>query len=344
MKLLLTISLLVISIDAYCGGDIDYMARFTTNTSLSYDMQILDLVSQYRKSIGLCGLEYDEQIYRQCYNHSTNMATGKTDFGHDGSHERANNIGNWSRWGENVAYNYSTDPKNVVNMWLNSPGHKANIETPEFNLSAVSSVKGSDGRWYYTQFFIARKTSGSSPSPSQSYSSTSSNSYQSTQTYSHTNHRDNGHFVQVGITVMDVGYNLFSLDRTTNIFYYNMGLSLKIGHYRTPVQLEIGALPGMFLSDFGDDDLEPLLEFTMPIFAKLKVNICTVGYSSKFFLAPLGYYNVIRNKSLQKEFSAGGGFGFAWKHLDLLIYYKQDLFNPHSRNDKCIGTSLTLFF
>lgn len=123
----------------------------------SYDMQIFDLVNKHRQSKGLAALQWDDAIYQQCYNHSEAMANGSTAFGHDGFSSRCDKIKPWSWAGENVAVNYSTKPHDVVNQWLNSPEHKANIEKDSATHSAVCAVQRSGKGWYYTQIFITRK-------------------------------------------------------------------------------------------------------------------------------------------------------------------------------------------
>lgn len=52
--------------------------------------------------------------------------------------------------GENVAYGYSTG-KSVVNAWMNSPGHRANILNKDYRIDGVGAYKGKDGRWYIAQ-------------------------------------------------------------------------------------------------------------------------------------------------------------------------------------------------
>ncbi len=121
----------------------------------SYDTEIFDLINEYRKSQNLPELKYDAEIFVQCENHSSDMASGKTEFGHDGFSERCENLKPWSGAGENVAMNYSSVAQDVVNQWLNSSGHKKNIEG-DYNYSAVSAVKNSSGAYYYTQIFIKR--------------------------------------------------------------------------------------------------------------------------------------------------------------------------------------------
>ena len=55
---------------------------------------------------------------------------------------------------ENVAYGY-TSAQSVVNAWLNSPGHKNNIEG-NFTDFDISAEQDTEGNWYYTNIFIKR--------------------------------------------------------------------------------------------------------------------------------------------------------------------------------------------
>jgi uncharacterized protein YkwD len=61
-----------------------------------------------------------------------------------------------STTGENVAYGYSTGRSAVVDGWLDSDGHRANIMSTSFRLVAVAARRGHDGRWYAAQVFGAR--------------------------------------------------------------------------------------------------------------------------------------------------------------------------------------------
>lgn len=125
--------------------------------SSSYDMQIFDLINSHRKEKGLGLLKWDDAIYQQCRGHSKAMADGSTPFGHDGFSSRCDKIKPWTWTGENVAMNYSTEPQTVVKQWLDSPGHRANIEHSGATHSAVCAVQRAGGGWYYTQIFITRK-------------------------------------------------------------------------------------------------------------------------------------------------------------------------------------------
>jgi uncharacterized protein YkwD len=50
-------------------------------------------------------------------------------------------------WGENIAYGYRTPPA-VLQGWLSSPGHKANIENPGYQTTGVG-VASHGGRWIF---------------------------------------------------------------------------------------------------------------------------------------------------------------------------------------------------
>lgn len=59
----------------------------------------------------------------------------------------------YSAAGENIASGYPT-AKAVVDGWMNSPGHKANILSKSFTEIGVGLAKSSDGTYYWTQMFI----------------------------------------------------------------------------------------------------------------------------------------------------------------------------------------------
>ena len=55
--------------------------------------------------------------------------------------------------GENIAYgNVSADQ--MMAMWMNSPGHRANILNPGFTRIGVGAVRTTSGRWWATQDFV----------------------------------------------------------------------------------------------------------------------------------------------------------------------------------------------
>lgn len=55
--------------------------------------------------------------------------------------------------GENIAMGQRT-PQEVMNAWMNSPGHRANILSPVYTQIGVGYAKDKNGRIYWTQQFI----------------------------------------------------------------------------------------------------------------------------------------------------------------------------------------------
>ena len=138
----------------------------------------------------------------------------------------------------------------------------------------------------------------------------------------------NGGYVLLGIEVCDflIGAANFM---DSNVWSYNVGVSMKIGNYKAPVQFEMGIKPGIMYwsydDDYSYDDYDDLCRFHMPVYAKLKLNIASISDNCKFYIAGMGFYNAIRDDDVESEFSVGGGFGVAWRKQDLFFYYKQDL-------------------
>ena len=121
----------------------------------AYDDEILQLVNNHRLSIGKPALSKNQVIWEQANGHSRNMVSGAVPFGHDGFDARAAAIraalGSGGSAAENVAMGYGSAAA-VVNAWLGSAGHRANIEGSATR-TGISAVKSSGGVWYYTQIF-----------------------------------------------------------------------------------------------------------------------------------------------------------------------------------------------
>jgi Ca2+-binding RTX toxin-like protein len=102
-----------------------------------FDQRILELVNQERAKRNLKPLSLSQKLDTAADGHSDRMANGDF-FAHtdpkDGSSAgtRIERTGyQWNTWGENIAAGYST-PEAVVQAWMNSSGHRANILNPNF--------------------------------------------------------------------------------------------------------------------------------------------------------------------------------------------------------------------
>jgi uncharacterized protein YkwD len=128
--------------------------------------RVLDLVNQHRAAAGLSPLIRAAELDSAARRHSDDMATHNfmSHTGSDGSTpgQRISAAGyQWSTYGENIAAGYST-AEAVVNAWMNSSGHRANILNSRYKEIglAVTYRAGTTYRYYWTQDFGLRGGSG----------------------------------------------------------------------------------------------------------------------------------------------------------------------------------------
>ncbi|PSB31941.1 CAP domain-containing protein [Stenomitos frigidus ULC18] len=125
------------------------------------EQTVLTQINQHRASRKLPPLTLNETISEQARNHSQAMASGKVPFSHNGFQQRVTTIGRtipYSRAAENVAYNqgYSDPVSQAVQGWLQSTGHRQNIEG-SFDLTGIGVAQNAKGEYYFTQIFIRRR-------------------------------------------------------------------------------------------------------------------------------------------------------------------------------------------
>ena len=58
--------------------------------------------------------------------------------------------------GENLLVGPAMSGGAAEDLWMNSPGHRANILNPSFNHIGVAATQDSSGRWWYVAEFGAR--------------------------------------------------------------------------------------------------------------------------------------------------------------------------------------------
>lgn len=128
-------------------------------TTLTWTEKFMDLVNDHRASIGLRGILIDDGLNDIALKHSRNMASGAVAFGHTGFSGRCSEGyaelggGNWCA--ENVAKGQKT-PEAAFNSWMNSSGHRANIESTKTTHTGFAYAKSSNGAYYWTQIFIRK--------------------------------------------------------------------------------------------------------------------------------------------------------------------------------------------
>ncbi len=127
------------------------------------EFRLLKLVNDQRVRAGVVPLQFSPRLMAAARNHSRDMAARRY-LGHDSpagdtpaDRVRAAGI-NYDELGENVYRGYAPDagalPERVVNAWMQSPAHRANLLSPDFRLGAVGITRADNGDYYVTQDFI----------------------------------------------------------------------------------------------------------------------------------------------------------------------------------------------
>lgn len=122
-----------------------------------FEQEVIRLVNEIRAENGLGALSYDWELSRVARYKSQDMKDNNY-FSHTspvyGSpFQMLKSFGiTYSSAGENIAKGYAT-PQAVVNAWMNSSGHRANILNANYTTIGVGYVSGGN---YWTQLFISR--------------------------------------------------------------------------------------------------------------------------------------------------------------------------------------------
>ncbi len=117
--------------------------------------EILRYVNQHRHSIGLRALQPNSFISSVALGHSRDMLAHRTPFGHEGFSSRIDLIRKQLGPVRVAAENVASGPmsaREVVDGWLNSPGHRRNIEG-DFRFTGIGLAEGPGGMIYFTQIF-----------------------------------------------------------------------------------------------------------------------------------------------------------------------------------------------
>lgn len=127
-----------------------------TGASTSIEMEVVRLVNIERQKEGLAPLTYSEELSKVARIKSQDMANNKY-FSHNSPtygdpFTMMKSFGiQYKTAGENIAKGYSS-AQSVMNGWMNSSGHRANILNPSFGKIGVGYVN-INGTTYWTQMF-----------------------------------------------------------------------------------------------------------------------------------------------------------------------------------------------
>lgn len=124
----------------------------------SREAQVLAIVNRERADNGCGSVVINNDLAEAARLHSQDQGehTNMSHTGSDGSSfvDRARRAGYDNPIGENVAMGYET-PAAVMDGWMNSAGHRANILNCDAKAMGVGVATGADGRLYWTQVFGA---------------------------------------------------------------------------------------------------------------------------------------------------------------------------------------------
>jgi uncharacterized protein YkwD len=128
--------------------------------------QVVQLVNQHRASMGLTQLQTTTPLTNAAVWKSRHMAFYRYMAHNDPAPPVARGVGdrllvcgypaNSAGWGENIAYGYGS-AASVMQGWLNSPGHRQNIENPSHRAIGVAAAAASNGTLYWTQHRSLRR-------------------------------------------------------------------------------------------------------------------------------------------------------------------------------------------
>ncbi|MEV3873835.1 CAP domain-containing protein [Streptomyces sp. NPDC049906] len=119
------------------------------------EAQVLALVNQERAKVGCQPLGADDELARLAEGFSRDMAArgffDHTDPDGDSPWDRAAAAGIDGLGGENIARGQA-DAAAVMDAWMNSPGHRANILNCDFKTLGVGAHFASGGPWWTQNF------------------------------------------------------------------------------------------------------------------------------------------------------------------------------------------------
>ena len=159
---LLPVMVLLIMLATSCSSESLDEKASNANTELivpetkTIEVEIMELINDHRLNMGLNPLTNIGTIKAHAFNHTDYMIE-QNNVSHDYFYQRKNSLVNSvgaNKVSENVAYGF-TSAESVVNAWLNSEGHRGNIEG-DYTDFEISAEQNAEGRWYYTNIFVKK--------------------------------------------------------------------------------------------------------------------------------------------------------------------------------------------
>lgn len=131
----------------------------TPQTLENYESEVLRLVNEERAKQGLSALKTETKLSQAATIRAKELPTLFSHTRPDGqscfSVLEEIGISTYRSCGENIAAGYET-PKEVVDGWMNSPGHRANILSEKYTYMGLGICKTTGGmEYYWAQMFMS---------------------------------------------------------------------------------------------------------------------------------------------------------------------------------------------
>lgn len=128
-----------------------------TSSVSAFEKQVVELTNQYRAQNGLAPLKLDTELSKVAKDKSLDMQKNgyfsHTSPTYGSPFDMMRNYGiQYRTAGENIAMGQRS-PEEVVQAWMNSEGHRANILNANFTHIGVGHVESGN---YWTQMFIGK--------------------------------------------------------------------------------------------------------------------------------------------------------------------------------------------
>lgn len=127
----------------------------TDTSQYSYMKQVVSLVNEQRAKYGLAPLTIDSNMEKAALVRAREIQTSFAHTRPDGSSfsTALKDAGvSYRQSGENIAWGQRT-PEEVMNGWMNSSGHRANILNSSYSRIGVGYVQNASGTGYWVQLF-----------------------------------------------------------------------------------------------------------------------------------------------------------------------------------------------
>jgi hypothetical protein len=140
----------------FCAAAFLLSSAMATPSALPAEKQIFDQLNQERLKAGLTALEWNELVAEAARSHSRALAAnGKLSHQYSGEPALQERIASRSvRFtvaAENLAFTEHVEDAHLALM--NSPGHRANILSPNYNVVGIGVVE-QEGKIYVTEDFV----------------------------------------------------------------------------------------------------------------------------------------------------------------------------------------------